>query len=344
MIKQIDLRTDTSTKPTKAMRQAMYEAEVGNDRFGEDSTTNKLQELAANTVGKEAALFSPTGTMAIAMAGRVLLNPFDTVVGEINTAIFSVGFFNGIDVDFKLLTGNKGRLSPNQIEETFGGPGYLGTTPRLLVLENTFQAFGTALESSYCQQLCNLARDSGVATFLDGARIFNAARAQDTDVKDLCEPFDALMFSLTKGLGAPIGSVLLGSKEFIAEAFEIRMRLGGQMRQTGVVAAAGIIALEQMVDRLAEDHDNARLLATTIAEFPGIEIDLEIVQSNIVWFRVVASKLSASDLASRLEEHGVLGLAFPGEYVRLVTHKDVSRGDIEITIKAIKEIMIAAKE
>lgn len=336
MSEPIDLRSDTVTRPTEAMRLAMYRAEVGDDEYGDDTTTARLQELAAEKLGKEAALYVPSGTMANAVAGRVFLRPYDVVMCEARSAIYQAGHLAGSDAEFRLINGDNGLMTSEQIQASLAAASYVGIRPRLFTLENTFNlAGGIVLTPQYIQTIADLVHSAGAAFYLDGARVFNAAVAQGIDVKQLTAPFDAAMFCISKGLGAPIGSLIVGSQDFISQARRIRKRLGGQQRQTGLMAAAGIVALNEMVERLAEDHARARRLAEALTEAPGIELNLDLVQTNMVWFGVKPLGLNAYEFVELLGVRGVLSSAYAEGRVRLVTHKDISDADIDTAIRVI---------
>ncbi|MBI4169586.1 MAG: aminotransferase class I/II-fold pyridoxal phosphate-dependent enzyme, partial [Acidobacteria bacterium] len=299
----IDLRSDTVTRPTPAMRRAMAEAEVGDDVFREDPTVRRLEALAAERLQKEAALFVPTGTMGNQVAVNVWTRPGQEVVLEERSHIFNyemgtMAAFSGVLA--RPLRGRDGCLDAEAVRRALHPPVYYLAQTGLISLENTHNmAGGTIFPQRQAEEICALARSHRLPTHLDGARIFNAAVALGRDAADLARPFDSVMFCLSKGLGAPVGSILAGPQDFIAEALRVRKRLGGGMRQAGVLAAAGIIALRDNVDRLEEDHRNARLLAKRLAGIGGIAVDPSRVQTNIVVFDVRATGLDAADLVRR---------------------------------------------
>lgn len=341
----IDLRSDTVTKPTPAMRRAMAEAEVGDDVYGEDPTVNRLQERAAELFEKEAALFVPTGSMGNQIAVKLHTRPGTEVVIEERGHIYNYEMATMAAVSGTLARPVKssdgtGILTWADIECALhtGGAYYVAPTA-LVALENSHNlAGGRLLTRERTEEICERAHALRLPVHLDGARIFNAATALDESVASLARPVDSVMFCLSKGLGAPVGSMLLGTRRFIEEARAWRKLLGGGMRQAGVLAAAGLVALEESVPRLAEDHRNARRLAEGVAELPGILVDPESVETNIVIFDVSATGTPSAELCARLErEHGVLAHGF-GTGIRMVTHYDVSRDDIESALDALRAV------
>lgn len=343
----IDLRSDTVTRPTPAMRRAMAEAEVGDDVYGEDPTVNRLQERAAELFEKEAALFVPTGSMGNQIAVKLHTRPGTEVVIEERGHIYNYEMAAMSAVSGALArpvrsVDGSGILKWEEIEAVVhaaAAPYYVARTG-LVALENSHNlAGGAVLTRERTEEICDSAHALGISVHLDGARIFNAAVARGETVAALARPADSVMFCLSKGLGAPVGSMLLGARDFIAEARRWRKLLGGGMRQAGVLAAAGLVALEESPPRLAEDHANARRLAEGVAELPGVKIDPERVQTNIVIFDVAATGLAADEICARLRDaHGVLASGF-GNSIRMVTHYDVSRGDIERALEGLKEVV-----
>jgi threonine aldolase len=336
----IDLRSDTVTKPTLEMRAAMAAAEVGDDVYGEDPTVNLLERRAAETFGREAALFVPTGTMGNQIAIRSLTQPGQEVIAEsrahildyemATTAVFSGCLIRAVPADGGILTWK-------HIEPVISPYGGFRAATGLIEIENTANlAGGVCTRIQVLEEIWAGAKAHKLPTHLDGARIFNAAVALGVDVKALTRGFDTVMFCLSKGLGAPVGSMLVASAELIARARVYRKALGGGMRQVGVLAAAGLIALEEGPKRLADDHANARLLAESLTHTEGVTIDLASVETNIVIFRLAAGK-SAGELAARLKTRGVLVGAFGPDAVRVVTHRDVSRKDCIDAAEAITE-------
>ena len=341
----VDLRSDTITKPTPAMRRAMAEAEVGDDVFGDDPTVKRLEEMAADRLGKEAALFVASGTMGnlvslLAQCGR----GDEVIVGDqAHTYVYEQGGMAALGGIHPRVLRNQpdGTLDLDEIVAAIRDP-HNPHFPksRLITVENTHnRCGGSPLTVEYMAALGKLAREHGLLLHLDGARIFNAAIALGVDVKALVADADSLTFCLSKGLAAPVGSVVCGSKAFIAEARRARKVVGGAMRQVGVIAAAGIVALEQMVDRLAEDHANARALAAGMAELPGIRVEDVSVRTNIVYFNMIRPDMDAAHLTARLKEQGVWMLPLGPRRIRAVTNYHVTAADIEAALVACRAIL-----
>jgi threonine aldolase len=345
----IDLRSDTVTRPTASMRRAMAEAEVGDDVYGEDPTVNRLQERAAEIFEKEAALFVPTGSMGNQIAVKLHTRPGQEVVIEerghiYNYEMAAMSAISGALARPVRSGDGSGILSWADVESAIhasDAPYYVARTA-LVALENSHNLAGGALMTrERTEEMCDGAHAAGLSVHLDGARIFNAATALAEPVAALARPADSCMFCLSKGLGAPVGSILLGTRGFIEEARRWRKLLGGGMRQAGVLAAAGLVALEETPPRLAEDHANARRLAEGVAELPGVKIDPERVETNIVIFDVTDAGLAADEICARVRDrHGVLCSGF-GNSIRMVTHYDVSRDDIELALKALRQVVTA---
>lgn len=343
-MKFIDLRSDTVTKPTAAMRRAMAEAEVGDDVYGEDPTVNRLQERAAELFGKEAALFVPTGTMGNQICVKLHTRPGTEIIVEERSHIFNyemgtAAAFSGVTC--RPVRGEDGLLNWDLIAGSIhhSAPYYV-TPTSLVTLENSHNmAGGTVLPLSVMNDICDQAHALGLPTHLDGARIFNAALALDTTVAEIARPFDSVMFCLSKGLGAPVGSIIVGKKDFIKEAVSVRKMLGGGMRQVGVLAAAGMLALEESPKLLAEDHANAKRLAEGLAELRGVKIDPERVQTNIAIFDIAATGMTTAQMAAELKARGVLANGINPREMRMVTHYDVSRDDIDQTLLATQNII-----
>jgi threonine aldolase len=321
----IDLRSDTVTRPTAAMRRAMAEAEVGDDVYGEDPTVNRLEQRAAEILGKEAGLFVPTGTMGNVIAVKIHTQHGQDVRAHIlDWELSMTAWFAGCLV--RTVHADDGILQWNAIRQAIRLPSPHWAPTGLVEIENTHNmAGGTVYPLDRIRQICGNAHDMGIPVHMDGARIFNAACSLNQPVHELAAPADTVMFCLSKGLGAPVGSMLVGTAEAIDRGRMYRKRLGGAMRQVGVLAAAGLIALEEMRHRLGEDHANARFLAAELANLPGLRIKLDRVQTNIVIFDVTATGLNASEFCERLKTRGVLmnEAANPRE-VRAVTHYDVT--------------------
>lgn len=339
----IDLRSDTVTQPTEEMRQAMARAEVGDDVYGEDPTINRLEELAAEKVGKEAALFVPSGTMGNQISVLTHTQRGDEVIVESEAHIYFyevAGLAALSSVQVRLVKGVRGVLDPADVAAAIRPANIHFPRSALLCLENTHnRAGGTVTGVQRMRELAEVAHAHGLAVHLDGARIFNAAIALGVDVKELTAPVDSVMFCLSKGLSAPVGSLVAGSKEWISRARKYRKLLGGGMRQAGVLAAAGIVALEKMVDRLAEDHANARLLGEGLAQIPGIKLDLATVQTNMVTFEIEKPGLDGAAFVRELLVRGVKANATGPRRIRFVTHKDVNREDVLTALKVVEEIM-----
>jgi threonine aldolase len=343
----IDLRSDTVTKPTPAMRRAMSEAEVGDDVYGEDPTVNRLQERAAELFDKEAALFVPTGSMGNQIAVKLHTRPGMEVVIEERGHIYNYEMAAMSAVSGTLARPVKsadgsGIMSWDDIKAAVhanDAPYYVAPTG-LVALENSHNLAGGTLHTrERTAEICAGAHALGIPVHLDGARIFNAAAALSETVAALAAPCDSVMFCLSKGLGAPVGSMLLGSRAFVEEARAWRKLLGGGMRQVGVIAAAGLVALEESPKLLHADHANARRLAEGVAELPGVEIDPARVVTNIVIFDVAGTRRAADQICARLQHaHGVLASGF-GTSIRMVTHYDVSTADIDAAVRALGEVL-----
>jgi threonine aldolase len=342
----IDLRSDTVTLPTPAMREAMYRAEVGDDVFGEDPTINRLEELAAARLGKEAALFVPSGSMGNCCAVLTHCQRGDMVVlGDRSHILLyengSPATFGGLP--FRTLPNlDNGALDPAQVEGAIQAPNLHAAGTGLLCLENTHNACGgRVVTMEQMRQLSGIAHKKGVPVHLDGARVFNAALALGVQVSEIASFADSVTFCLSKGLSAPVGSLLTGSREFIDRARKTRKMLGGGMRQAGILAAAGIVALEQMVDRLAEDHENARRLAEGLAAIPGLHIDVATVETNMAFFTLQRSDGSPLDTAPFLQaarEAGVLGIDMGPGRIRTVTHYGITAADIDTALSVFSRI------
>lgn len=313
----IDLRSDTVTLPTEMMRKAMYQAELGDDVFGEDPTVNRLEKMAAERVGKEAALFVASGTMGNVVCTLTRCARGEEVIlgDKSHTFLNEAGGMSALGGIHPHTVPNQpdGTMRLQDIEGAIRGSNVHFPRTRLICLENTHNLCnGAPLSSEYTESVANLAKRHGLLLHLDGARVFNAAVALGVDVRQLTKSVDSLSFCFSKGLSAPVGSVVCGSREFIAEARRTRKVLGGGMRQAGVLAAACIVALEQMVDRLAQDHANAQRLAEGIARIEGLSINAAAIKTNIVYFELAGSWLSAVTFLSRLEKKGFRFLQIGG--------------------------------
>jgi threonine aldolase len=340
MPEMIDLRSDTVTKPSNEMRAAMAAAVVGDDVYGEDPTVNLLEQRAAETFGREAALFVPTGTMGNQIGIRLHTQPGQEVIAESRAHILdwemaTTAVFSGCLV--RAVPAEKGILTWKQIEPEIRTVSTIRAATGLIEIENTANlAGGRCTPLAVLEEIWAGAKERGIPTHLDGARIFNASVALGVDVQTLTRGFDTVMFCLSKGLGAPVGSMLVGSQEQIGRARIFRKALGGGMRQAGVLAAAGLIALEKGPARLHEDHANARLLAAALAAIKGVAIQPDEVETNIVIFRLTAGK-GAPELVARLKQRGILASAFAPDAIRLVTHVNVDRAACECAAKALAE-------
>lgn len=338
----VDLRSDTVTRPTPEMRRAMAEAEVGDDVYGEDPTVNRLEQRAAEIFGREAGLFVPSGTMGNQTAIKAHTQPGQEVICEERAHIFNfemamLAAFSGCVA--RPIYGEDGVLTWREVKKRIAPKIYYRAQTGLVSLENTHNmAGGTVYRPEIADEVCDGAHEAGIPVHLDGARIFNAAVALGKPVAEITRKFDSVMFCLSKGLGAPVGSLLVGSQPFIENARRVRKALGGGMRQAGVLAAAGLIALEKMPSRLKEDHANARFLAEGLARIPGIKIDPAKVQTNIVVFDISGTRMTAAEFSRKLAESSVLMHGITPELVRLVTHMDVDRGGCERALEAIRAI------
>ncbi len=343
----IDLRSDTVTLPTPAMREAMYRAEVGDDVYGEDPTANRLEAIAAERLGKEAALFVVSGTMANLVALLTHCGRGDEIIlgDRSHTFLFEAGGSASLGGIHHYAVPNQpdGTLRLDDVTAAVRPDNEHHPRSRLLCLENTHNRCGGAVLSvAYIDAACELAHRHGLRVHIDGARIFNAAVALGVPVGDLVRQADSVAFCLSKGLSAPVGSLLCGSAAFIREARRWRKAVGGGMRQCGVIAAAGIVALEQMVDRLAEDHAHARRFAEGIADVLGIEIDPGQVETDIVIFGVDREQVTAPQLVQALRARGVLMGAIGRSQIRAVTHYGIDDADVDAAIAAVRAAMEAA--
>jgi threonine aldolase len=339
----IDLRSDTVTKPSPEMRRAMAEAEVGDDVFIEDPTINRLQERAAEIFKREASLFVPSGTMGNLTCIVAHTRPGQEVICEeaghiYNYEMASMSAIGGVLP--RVVQAPDGILSWELVARAIRPKIYYRPQTALVSLENTHNmAGGTVYPTEVANEICDQAHEAGIPIHLDGARIFNAATYLGQDVVQITKKFDSIQFCLSKGLGAPVGSMIVGSREFIERCRSIRKMLGGGMRQAGVLAAAGLVALEKGPKRLQEDHDHARFLARRLAEVPGIGLDPAKVQTNIVIFDLKKARRSSADFLKALANRGVLAVPVDNERVRMVTHLDVDREDIEKASDVVREAL-----
>jgi threonine aldolase len=338
----VDLRSDTVTRPTPEMRRAMAEAEVGDDVYGEDPTVNRLERRAAEIFGREAAIFVPSGTMGNQIAIKVHTQPGQEIICEERGHIFNfemamLSHFSGCLA--RPVPAPDGILSWERIQRAIAPKIYYRAQTGLVSLENTHNmAGGTVYPPEVFDDICERSHQTGLPVHLDGARIFNAATALGKPVAEISRKADSVMFCLSKGLGAPVGSMLLGSRSFIEQARVYRKSLGGGMRQAGVLAAAGLIALEKMPARLGEDHANAKFLAAGLAEIPGIALDASKVMTNILVFNVASTGKTSFDICKKLAEQGVLASGIDGEQIRMVTHMDVDRAGCARALEAVQAV------
>jgi threonine aldolase len=342
MKKFIDLRSDTVTRPSEAMRKAMYEAEVGDDVFGEDPTVNALQEYAAELTGKEAALFVSSGVMGNQLCLHIHTHPYDEVICEADAHIFhyesgSPAALSGIQI--MPVAGFHGVITPDQIEPLIRPESaYYMPRTKLIEIENTHnRAGGTVHPIQSIAEIGKLAKKYKLGFHMDGARIWNASVASGIAVKEYAKHFDSVSCCLSKGLGAPVGSFIAGTKEFIHEAFRVRKAWGGGMRQIGIIAAAGLYALKNNIERLAEDHANARLIAESVANSKNAQIDMDSVQTNIISFRPL--NIASESVMGKCAENGILISAGKPGYLRIVTHLDVSRKESETAALVLSSIL-----
>lgn len=341
--KTVDLRSDTVTLPTSAMREAMFRAEVGDDVYGEDPTVNKLEEIAAHKVGKKAALFVSSGAMGNLISLLTHCNRGEEALIEDDSHIYNYEAGNIASlagVMPRIFESNKGVPSIEAIQKVIRDENIHYPKTTLLCLENTHNlAGGTIVSPQIMKEVCQFAQQRKISVHLDGARLFNASVALGVEPKKITEHVDSVMFCLSKGLSAPVGSILAGSKEFIKNARKYRQMLGGGMRQAGILAAAGIVALEVMIERLSIDHQHARLLAEALTMIDGIKVDLETVQTNMVYIDLSELGSFVSHFSNELFNNHILVSQISKYQFRFVTHYGISKEDIEYTVDKIKEII-----
>ena len=343
----VDLRSDTVTKPSEAMRKAMYDAEVGDDVYREDPTVNRLQERAAEIFNREAGLYVVSGTMGNQTAIKVLTHHGHEVICEDRSHIYNyemgmVSAFSGLVP--RTIHAEDGILTWDLIAPHVRVRNDHRARTGLIEIENTSNlAGGSVYPPANTDDIVDHAHAVGLPVHLDGARIFNASTALGKSVVELTKKFDSVTFCLSKGLGAPVGSMLVGSREFIEEARIVRKMLGGGMRQAGVLAAAGLIALEEDPKRLHIDHANAKFLARELAQIPGFKVDAAKVVSNILFFDVTGTGLTAYEISKLLAAQGVLANATNAQLIRMVTHLDVDRAGCERALKTLREVVVPQK-
>jgi len=343
----VDLRSDTVTRPTAAMREAMAKAEVGDDVYGEDPTVNRLEQRAADLFGKEAALFVPTGCMGNLIAIKVWTHHGDEVICEERSHVnlYELASMSAIAGCMpRIARADDGILSWREIEAAIRPKIYYDSQTALVCLENTHNMWGgTVYPTPVVDEICDRAHQAGLKVHLDGARVFNAAAALGEDVARMTRGLDSVMFCLSKALGAPVGSVLVGSREFIKKARIYRKMFGGGMRQAGVIAAAGLVALEESPKKLATDHANAKRLAEGISQIAGLKIDPSRVKTNIVIFDCEATGMNAVELCEALQPLGIWAQDTAPYSVRFVTHYDVDRDDIERALVVLQSVAVRGK-
>jgi threonine aldolase len=337
-----DFRSDTVTRPTEAMRKAMAEAVVGDDVLGDDPTVERLENLAAAIMGKEAGLYVPSGTMGNSIAVKAWTHELEEVVVEEKSHIYNMEsthltFISRVTP--RPLPSRRGAMDPELVERNIRKPNVHTPKTTLICVENTHNNWsGAVIPIENLKAIRRVADRHGIPVHMDGARIFNASLASGVPVKEYAAQADSIMFCLSKGLSAPVGSLLVGKKDFIEYGRRLRKALGGGMRQVGVLAAPGLIALTQMVERLREDHERAARLAKAIAGLPGITLNPEYVQTNIIVFGFSHPKIAITEMLDELKKKGVWALAVFGG-IRLVTHKDVDDQDVDRAIAGFREIL-----
>ncbi len=347
-MKVIDLRSDTVTRPSPGMRDAIFRAEVGDDVFGDDPTVIRLEEMLADMLAKEAALFVPSGTMANQVAINAHTQPGDEVIVDRNCHTYNYevaahAVLSGVQLH--ALEGYRGVLTAEQVEEAIREDDVHLPRTSLICLENTHnRAGGVVYPIDEIRRIAWVARDRTLSMHLDGARLFNASVASGTAVKEYAALFDSVSICLSKGLGAPVGSMLAGRRDFIKRCRRYRKMYGGGMRQVGILAAAGIYALENNIERLAEDHRNARLFAERVSQIQGIAIDLETVQTNIVVMDISGLKMDSIRAMGMLQKNGCLVVVFGPQKIRAVTHLDVAEEDVLAACEIFERTFRGSKE
>jgi len=343
-MKKIDLRSDTITLPTKEMLDAIDRADLGDDVFQEDPTINQLEELAAKRFNKQAALFVPSGTMANLVAVLSHCQRGDEVIlgDQAHTFLYEAGgisSFGGVH-SRQLVNQADGTIAIDDIKHAIRKEDVHFPTTRLICLENTHnRCFGMPLSSDYVNSVAEVAKNDSILVHVDGARIFNAAVSLDTSVAELTHEIDSVSFCLSKGLSAPAGSLLCGPEDFIYRARRNRKALGGGMRQAGILAAAGIIALENMTERIADDHQNARALAEGISDIKGISIDLDKIQTNIIYFSLDHPKIESSLFLDKMCEKNIHFFELGPSWYRLVTHNGISKDDVSNVVEEFHQLL-----
>ena len=340
---RVDLYSDTQTRPSPAMRQAMAEAPVGDEQRGEDPSVNRLCEIVAELLGKQAAMFLPSGTMCNEIALLLHCRPGDEVICD-ETAHIIIAEAGGPAVFagamIRPLVGQRGIYTADDVRAAVRDSGRYSPNSRLVEVEQTSNfGGGSVWPLAAIRSVAQAARDHGLALHMDGARLMNAVVASGISARDFAEPFDTAWVDLSKGLGCPVGAVLAGTRETIDRAWQWKQRMGGAMRQAGIVAAAGVYALAHNVERLADDHDNARSFAEQIVDIPGIALDPQTVETNIVFFDVAGTGLSADEVGDRLLGHGVRMGPMGETTIRAVTHLDVDKAGIDAAVAALRSVV-----
>lgn len=342
----IDLRSDTVTRPTEEMRRAMYEAELGDDVYGDDPTAARLERIAAEIIGKEAALFVPSGTMGNQAAIMTHTRRGDEIIAEerSHVAVYEVGASAVLSgVQMRTIRGERGVMSPEDVSGAIRSDNIHFPPTGLVCLENAL-GNGSAVPLERMNAIRAEISKRGVPVHLDGARIFNAAHALGCEASEIAACADSVMFCLSKGLSAPVGSMLAGPKDFVSRARKNRKLLGGGMRQCGVLAAAGIVALETMRERLADDHAHAKLIASGIRNLPGVTVKEDCLSINMVFFHFDHPAMTCAELSRRLMERGIRTTVPDGKLFRLVTHREVTGGDAETVCRTFEDILAGEKK
>ena len=341
----LNFRSDTQTLPTEEMLDAMRHAELGDDVFGEDPTVNKLEEMAAEKMGMEAAMLVISGTMgnlvslmthADGLGGEVIIDPEAHVLYYEGGGLCSIAGWTPMPVP-----SHAGMLDPDEVAAAVRKPNIHFPTPRLLCLENTHnRSGGRVVPLDLHRRLCSVASEQGLAVHLDGARIFNAAIAAGVDASEYAADVDSVQFCLSKGLSCPLGSVIVGNQYFIDRARFHRKRVGGGMRQAGIIAAAGIVALTRMIDRLADDHANAKLLARGVSEIGGLSVDMSSVETNMVNIDHTGTGLSTDEVVAKLKAAGVLASPRPPNAIRMVTSRHTGKAEVEEALARVRTALV----
>ncbi|MFZ1745986.1 MAG: low-specificity L-threonine aldolase [Nitrospirales bacterium] len=345
-MQKIDLRSDTVTKPTPAMREAMAQAQVGDDVYGEDPTVNRLEAMAAEMLGKEAAVFVPSGVMGNQLALRLHTRPGDEVIVDSTSHLIryeggSASSLSGVQL--VCVPGDRGRLSPESVEAAIRPKGLHNPPTTLVCLEQTHNVGGGSIYSlEVIHQIAEVARTRGLSLHLDGARLFNAVVSTGVAAADYARPFDTVSFCLSKGLGAPVGSMVVSDAARVQTLRRLRKVFGGGMRQAGILAAAGVYALEHHIAGLAEDHVNAHYLAILLEDIPGVVVDVKAVETNMVMFQVPHSSQTTDKLLADCREAGVLLNAMGDRAFRVVTHLDVNHEDMVAAGRVFRQVFSAA--